>query len=143
MTSAFTSRKCTESRHSEYFVAMPSKAAATSRTLHLVRLQKIAVATHNIPCSYCCGKTVQRALKLETSPCSPSGLRKIDLSARPSFANCIPLILMVRRIPVARINTMSGIPQTKLSTFWRKESNDENILSSLLKIIREVTPWPQ
>ena len=130
--SFFSSRKWTASIDSAYFVAIPNKAASHIQKSAPGPPSAIAVATPTIfPVPIVADNAVHSALKLESSPPSPcSDFRKIDLSANSSCENCTPRKTTVRKIPVARIKTMSGTPHTKPSMASRIELIFENILIS-------------
>ena len=116
---------------------MPNNAASHIQKSAPGPPNAIAVATPTIlPVPIVADKAVHNALKLESSPPSSfSDFRKIDLSANFSCENCTPRKIIVRKIPVTRIRTMSGTPHTNPSMDSRMELIFENILISRINYL--------
>ena len=131
--SSATTRYFTASRHSEYLVAVPRRAA-----IHIHRRAPgppatRAVATPTIfPVPIVAESAVQSAAKLDTSPCSPDfSLALIRRMAWGSFMICSPFRRIVRKIPAERIRTIRGIPHTRSSTVVNTLLIASNICSYL------------
>ena len=120
--SSATTRYFTASRHSEYFVAVPTSAAIHIQNKAPGPPATIAVATPTIlPVPMVADNAVHSAAKLDTSPSSPDFSLAIKcLIAWGSFVICKKRSLAVRKRPVARMRTIRGMPQTKSSTVVRK-----------------------
>ena len=131
--SSATTRYLTASRHSAYLVAVPSRAASHIQNRAPGPPATSAVATPTMfPVPMVAESAVQRAPKLDTSPCSPLfSFAIMCLIAIGSLVICSPFKRTVRNMPTARIRTISGIPQTKSSIAVNKLLIVSNICSSL------------
>ena len=103
-------------------VAVPTIAAIHIQNKAPGPPDTIAVATPTIlPVPMVAESAVQSAAKLDTSPLpSFSSDENIYLIARGNLFICNPLSLIDKNNPVAKIKIISGKPQTKSSTIFKK-----------------------
>lgn len=127
MTRYFTAR-----RHSEYFVAVPTRAAIHIQNKAPGPPATRAVATPTIlPVPIVADKAVQSEAKPDTSPSPDASFFTVCLMASPSFVICSPFRRIVRNKPTEIIRIIRGSPQTKLSIVLRIELKLSNINKSL------------
>ena len=120
MPLASTVRYFTASRHSEYLVAIPKKAAIHIQNKAPGPPALIAVATPTmLPVPTVAASAVHNALKLFTSPLPSFLALKIRPKACGSLKTCSNFRRKVSRIPVPTKSTRSGGPQTNASISFK------------------------
>ena len=119
------------------FIGVPKIAATHIQNRAPGPPATMAVATPTIlPVPMVAERAVQRAAKLEISPSFPSlSLERRYLNASGNLEICSPFKRTVKKIPVARIMTIRGIPQTKSSMATRMLLIELNIFSSFLYVV--------
>ena len=129
------------SNPSENFVAIPKNAATIIQNNAPGPPAHTAVATPTMfPVPIVALSAVHKAAKLDISPLPPSSFLIIHLSASGSLRICRTPRRTVSKIPPQRINTISGTPQTKLSTVFKNALIVVHIIFLLIFLFQKAFP---